>query len=563
MNRGGSAETVQTRWRHLFSVLGCVGILLLSAGTGTPWASEPAAVSSPAVAPAVAPAAQPAPAMAALSAPRTEGVDAVLVIDSSGSMKETDPRRLRVPAAKMFISLLNAKDRVGLISFSDNGYPVLHLTPADKQHQTQLFAAVEKVSSKGAYTNLHAALASGHDMLKREGDSQRRRMVVLMSDGKMDTGNFDQDQALLEKIRKETIDALIKDGIEVYTIAFTEASDMPLMREVAERTAALSRLASNDRELHEVFSQIFESAKQPDMLPMDDGAFMVDSAIEEVTVVASKATPEVEVKLEMPDGRMIEAVNAGKAVRWFKSEQFDMITVDKPPAGQWHLRFSDNRGDKAYVVTHLGLDARVGEAPLYANTEQTSEAWLQDKGEVVTKPEILGQTQFSMEITQPDGAKLELPLADLGKSGDRAAGDGVFANAASFAQPGQQQVRVIAKNANFQREKSLIVEVAVPTVDTTQPPVEAAPVAAEEPAHAAAPPAEEPPKEEPPKDEAAAEEGAPAEDEAEAGMNIGLIISLFVLVNLVVGGAVGGFIFWRRRKAAKAAAAAAAEDDEK
>jgi hypothetical protein len=240
-----------------------------------------------------------------------------------------------------------------------------------------------------------------------------------------------------------------------------------------------------------------------------------------------------------------------------------MITVDKPPAGQWHLRFSDNRGDKAYVVTHLGLDARVGEAPVYANAEQTSEAWLHDKGEVVTKPEILGQTQFSMEITQPDGAKLEVPLADLGMSGDRAAGDGVFANAASFAQPGQQQVRVIAKNANFQREKSLIVEVAVPTVDTTQPPVEAAPVAAEEPAHAAAPPAEEPPKEEPPKDEAAAEEGAPAEDKAEAGMNIGLIISLFVLVNLIVGGAVGGFIFWRRRKAAKAAAATAAEDDEK
>ncbi|HWS02533.1 MAG TPA: vWA domain-containing protein [Gammaproteobacteria bacterium] len=541
----------------------------MSAGTGTPWASEPAAApaSAPAAAPspAVAPAAQPATQTAAQSAPRTEGVDAVLVIDSSGSMKETDPRRLRVPAAKMFISLLNAKDRVGLISFSDNGYPVLHLTSADKQHQTQLFAAVEKVSSKGAYTNLHAALASGHDMLKREGDSQRRRMVVLMSDGKMDTGNFDQDQALLEKIRKETIDALITDGIEVYTIAFTEASDMPLMQEVAERTAALSRLASNDRELHEVFSQIFESAKQPDMLPMDDGAFMVDSAIEEVTVVASKATPEVEVKLEMPDGRMIEAVNAGKAVRWFKSEQFDMITVDKPPAGQWHLRFSDNRGDKAYVVTHLGLDARVGEAPVYANAEQTSEAWLQDKGEVVTKPEILGQTQFSMEITQPDGAKLEVPLADLGMSGDRAAADGVFANAASFAQPGQQQVRVIAKNANFQREKSLIVEVVVPTVDATQPPVEAAPAAAEAPAHAAPPaeiqPKEEPPKEEPPKHEAAAEEGAPAE--AEAGMNIGLIISLFVLVNLVVGGAVGGFIFWRRRKAAKAAAAAAAEDDEK
>ncbi|MBI5461074.1 MAG: VWA domain-containing protein [Gammaproteobacteria bacterium] len=569
MNRGGQVEIHRFGWRRVAAALGCVGILLLGGGSGIVAASEPAAehpTTEPSVAEHPAPATEAAPSApaqpatttqlpAARLAARSGDVDAVLVIDSSGSMKQTDPHRLRIPAAKMFISLLDAKDRVGLISFSDNGYPIVHLTPADKQHQAQLFAGVEKVSSKGAYTNLHAALATGHAMLKREGDSQHRRMLVLMSDGKMDTGDFDKDQALLEKIRGETIDALVADGIEVYTIAFTEASDMPLMHEVAKRTAALSRLASNDRELHEVFSQIFESAKQPDMLPMEGGEFVVDAAVEEVTVVASKAKPDVEIKLQMPDGRMIAAINAGKAVRWFKSEQFDMITIDKPPAGQWHLLSSDNRGDKAYVVTHLGMDARIGEAPLYANTEQTGEAWLHDNGEVVVKAEILGQTHFNVEITQPDGAKLEMPLADAGMNGDRAAGDGAFANVFNFTQPGQQKIRVVAKNANFQREKALIVDVAAP-------PVDAKPPAAEEPAHetppAAEAPKEEPPKEEAPKDEAPKDEAPPAEK----GMNIGLIISLFVLVNLVVGGAVGGFIFWRRRKAAKAAAAADTDADE-
>lgn len=560
MKRGVQARAGQMGWRHLAGMLGCVGILLLSGAPDWVPASEtapetPATVQSP----------------SAQAVARVADVDAVLVIDSSGSMKETDPRRLRIPAAKMFISLLDAKDRIGLISFSDNGYPITHLTPADKQHQAQLFAGVDKVSSKGAYTNLHAALTSGYDMLKREGDSQRRRMIVLMSDGKMDTGDFDKDKALLEKIRGETVDALVKDGIEVYTIAFTEASDMSLLHEVADRTAALSRLASNDRELHEVFSQIFESAKQPDMLPIEAGAFMVDASVEEVTVVASKARPDVEVKLEMPDGRLIAAANAGKAVRWFTSEQFDMITIDKPPAGQWHLRSSDNRGDKAYVVTHLGMEAKFGEeAPIHANSEQTGETWLHDNGEVVTKPEILGQTQFSVEITQPDGAKLAAPLADAGMNGDRAAGDGVFANVFTLAQPGQQQVRVIAKNANFQREKSLIVEVAAPAAEAASPPTaettppEAAP--AETPAHEAPPadavPKEEPAKEGPAKEEPAKEEppkdAAPAEKKK--GMNIGLIVSLFVLVNLLLGGAVGGFIFWRRRKAAKAVASA--EDDE-
>lgn len=559
MNLGVRASMHLARGWRASVLLGCVGILLLGGGWRLPLAEESPA---PAAVPAAAPAAeQPAQTLATPAVPeRTRGVDAVLIIDSSGSMKETDPRRLRVPAAKMFISLLDAEDRVGLISFSDGAYPVTHLTPAEKGNQAKLFAGVDKVSAKGAYTNLHAALAKGMDMLEREGDKKRRRMLVLMSDGKMDTGDFDKDKALIEKIRGETIEALAKEGIEVYTIAFTEASDMPLLREIAERTAALSRLASNDRELHEVFSQIFESAKQPDMLPMEGGAFMVDAAVEEVTVVASKAAPDVEIKLEMPDGRAILAANAGKAVRWFKSEQFDMITVEKPPAGQWHLRSSDNRGDKAYVVTHLGMDARIGETPVYAKAEQSGEAWLHDKGEIITKPEILGQTQFHLEIAPPEGEKQSVTLADGGQSGDRAAGDGVFANTLSFAQPGQYQVHVIAKNANFQREKSVIVDVVEPKVGAASP--------------APAPEAETAPEEQPAeaKSEEAHAENAAAEqpaapdegkqEEKKKGMNIGLIISLFVLVNLLIGAGVGGFIFWRRRKAAKAAPAADAEDED-
>lgn len=480
------------------------------------------------------------------------GVDAVLVIDSSGSMKHTDPRRLRVPAAKLFISLLSSSDRIGLISFSDDGYPIAHLTQADRPHQAGLLASVEKISAKGAYTNLHAALAKGYEMLQREGDSKRRRMLVLMSDGKMDTGDFDKDEALKEKIRSEMIASLAQEGIEVYTIAFTEASDMALMEQISVQTAALSRIASNDRELHRVFSEIFESAKQPDMLPLVDGGFMVDAAVEEVTIVASKANPDVDISLEMPDGRKIVSANAGNAVRWFKSEQFDMITVENPPAGSWKLVSSDNRGDRAYVVTKLGMDARIGEAPIYVDAEQTAEAWLHDNGEMITKPEILAQTTFMLEIIQPDDQALETPLADAGMTGDRAAGDGVFSNLLAFAQPGQHKVRVIAKNPNFQREKSIIVDISTPTVDTTQPPMPAQPETVASEAEEQVPVAETPP----------GDEEALKEVPAKEGMNVGLMISLFVLLNIVIAAGVGGFLFWRKRKAAKAAAETDTTDED-
>lgn len=483
---------------------------------------------------------------AALAVPDTKAMDAVLIIDSSGSMKETDPRRLRVPAAKMFISLLGAQDRVGIISFSDNGYPVLPLTPATSDNRSELFKGVEKVSARGAYTNLAAALEKGLEMLRSQGKQDRRRVLVLMSDGKMDTGEWEQDQALIKKIRSQILDVLAKESIEVYTIAFTEASDMPLMHDIAARTAALSRMASNDRELHEVFSQIFETAKQPDMLPLADGGFVVDAAVEEVTVVASKASAKTEIMLEMPDGRKIQAGTAGRAVRWFSSEQFDMITVQKPPAGQWKLLYSDNRGDRAYVVTNLGLDARVGAPPLYINTEQPAEAWLHENGTPINKPELLAKTALRLEITQPDGTLIEAPMADAGLTGDRAAGDGVFSNLLSFAQPGQYRVRVIAESETFQREKALFIELVEPQVDTSQPPMPQppepipAPEAEPEPAPVTEP---EPEATEPPESEPVAAQ--------EEGGNLGLVVSLFVLFNLLIAAGVAGFLFWRKRKAAK------------
>ena len=75
------------------------------------------------------------------------GVDAVLLIDSSGSMAKNDPDKLRVPAAKLFMSLLGEEDRLGLISFSDNGYPVLHLTAPGPKTNARILASADRVSS--------------------------------------------------------------------------------------------------------------------------------------------------------------------------------------------------------------------------------------------------------------------------------------------------------------------------------------------------------------------------------------------------------------------------------
>jgi len=243
------------------------------------------------------------------------GVDAVLVMDSSGSMAKNDPNKLRVPAAKMFMSLLGEQDRIGLISFSDNGYPVLHLTAPGPKTDARILASADRVSSKGVYTNLYAALEKGLAMLEKESQEGQEQMLVLMSDGKMDVGDTDEDWALTQKLQGELLQSARARGIKVYTIAFTEASDVDLMKEMANETGALFKLANTDQDLHEVFSAIFESAKDPDMLPIEGDEFVVDASIEEVTIVASKEREDVRIFLQSPQGKQQSSDDAGDNIK--------------------------------------------------------------------------------------------------------------------------------------------------------------------------------------------------------------------------------------------------------
>ncbi len=125
-------------------------------------------------------------------ADETGGIDVILVMDSSGSMKKTDPMTLRIPAARLFLSLLGKHDRASVVSFSDKGYPLTQLMKIDGNDE-RLYDAVGRISSRGIYTNIHDALLKGFDVLRANWLRDRKKIIVLMSDGKMDVGDPAKD----------------------------------------------------------------------------------------------------------------------------------------------------------------------------------------------------------------------------------------------------------------------------------------------------------------------------------------------------------------------------------
>ncbi len=477
---------------------------------------------------------------------KASGIDAVLVLDASGSMKKTDPLNLRLAAAKMFIALLGKTDRAGVISFSDRGTPLATLMPArDDAARQKLLQAVDKVESTGQFTNLHDALRKARAMLGEQRDD-RPRYVILMSDGQMDTGKAARDADLTAQLKDTLVPELTKAHITLYTIAFTRESDVALLKGIAETTRGQFRLAQLDKDLHDVFTSLFESAKTPDMLPIEGGEFHADDAIQEVTVVATKDNPKVQIFLQAPDGKRLAAADVdaqNTAMRWYSSPAFDMITLDHPAAGIWKVLFSTGK-NKAYIVTDLGIVTDLKDQQFTRGATLTVTSWLNRGGDIVKQPDILTSTNFTIQLLGLSGALNEFIMRDTGQLGDKVANDGIYTATVPLITLGQQKLHLVAKSATFQRETTRDITVseapaAAPVVQpaVAKPVVKHAPTPAPEAAPAAPKPAEE------------------------KGLSMAWMLGGFVLFNLLVGGGVVLVLWWRRRRAA-APAPAPADDNE-
>ena len=433
-------------------------------------------------------------------------LDTVVVMDSSGSMKQTDPRELRKPAARLFITLLGEQDRLSVMSFSDNAYPITYLTELkDSTNRERSLNATDKVSSKGIYTNIYAAIARAIDMLKESDQMQREPIIVLMSDGKIDVGDAAESARLRDRIMQELVPQLKQHNIKIYSIAFTEQSDQVLLQDIADATDGRYALAASDDVLHKVFAKIFEQSKQPNMLPLTENAFLVDPSIREITIIANKKSEQSKIYLQNPDGERINSTFKSEYIKWFVSSSFDMITLTRPQEGEWKILFSDDE-NRAYIIADIKLRTRFEYNSQSNYPELTIRTWLEKDDEIVARNELVSNMELSLEIEHPDGTIEQRAI-------EAANDEGIFVIQFRPTMDGIYAATVIALSRTFQRQQVFSFRATLPRQ----------PVVAE-------PPAMQPETPEPPV------EDVPAEpiDREQPEDDLGKSIMIFLLANLVL-----------------------------
>jgi len=380
-------------------------------------------------------------------------VAVVLAVDTSGSMKKTDPRNLRREASKLLLSLLGPEDRLALVTF-DTRATIRHPLARAAKNEGILTGQIDRIRSEGKFTDLHDAMWVSHEAFGPFG-TRGSRAIVFLTDGKMDTGDPDRDLRLTEALLEERLPQLSEERIPVYTIAFSPLADAALLDRIATATGGFFYTAENAEDLHVVVLRIYRKLARPDALPVQGKTFLVDPSVREMTIVVTKAgASQGSVAIRAPDGRRLTSQEVAPGIRWFAAEAFEMITVERPEAGTWEIDYRQEAPREVFILTDLSLLSSFEENALAAGTVQPIEIWLEEKRERL--PAGILQTQgvdFRCELESEGGNKTQVPLRDDGLSGDRTAGDGIFTGTLEPDKAGTYRLSLSALGKTFERRR--------------------------------------------------------------------------------------------------------------
>lgn len=474
-----------------------------------------------------------------------DNADVRLIVDISGSMKETDPANLRRPAVRLLAGMLPGGSTAGLWTF---GQYVNMLVPHDTVNEAWRETVRQRsgqINSVAQRTNLGEAIEVASDDYYTDGKLDNTHFILL-TDGKVDiapdeTANRDERARILEQL----VPRLAERGATFHTIALSEAADTDMLRAIAEASGGSYSMASSAEQLNRIFLNALNAAVPQEQLPIEGNRFTVDSGVKEFTALIFKGAGADGQPLALvdPKGNRRSAGEYPDNTRWLSEQAYDLITVKSPQAGEWRIDGELGEGSRVTVVSDLRMV--VSEIPSSFDQDNPVDvrvAFYEDEQQLLD-PDFLGLLRVTLTLTAPDGRSGTKVL-----SGELPPEDGTYRDTiGSLPGAGGYELTVLADGHTFSRKLTATLRFEQPgATEPSLPLGDAGPIDLSELEEPEPEPVKAPPVAEEPEPETGVEgpgEGAEETGEKTAWLMMGGIAAAVLAI-------LGGALFWflRRRK---------------
>lgn len=364
-------------------------------------------------------------------AAEADQVAVLLLLDNSGSMETSDPGNLRFTGIRLFASLLDPGDSLGLILFSTRANLLTDgLIALQSQTDKENFLSGLSIQKADGYTDMKAALEQAQDVLEQADLQDRKVVIVLLTDGKPEIENP------YPAYERETMELAASLNTPFMAIALTEAAQTPFLDQLAAATGGTVISAEDASDLLNAYLQTLGQIKGRTVMRGDalgaTSSLEIDPAlapyIPSVSFVIGKSEAD-NVRLFGPDGREITERSPHVSFADSRDPRYFILTMENPTGGTYSFRAQEGKPVQSWMIlrSHLRVNL-LGQKPVHPlGRELPIVVELLEEASDGKFTKIIGEGNFSAQITRPDGSAVGLDqFYDDGSHGDALAGDGNY-----------------------------------------------------------------------------------------------------------------------------------------
>jgi hypothetical protein len=250
----------------------------------------------------------------------------VFILDSSGSMEESDPDNMRLNALASLAEEMIIFDNVFIIDFDNE---VRWVNP-DNYHQPdygRLRQELLSIDSEGG-TNIGQALEFTSSLLQQESDKNNDVTVVLLTDG---MGEY-SDQS----------DWFNRAGIPVYTISLLDNINEKLLDDIARHTNGIYFKAHSEFDIIDAYYSITSQLNSMSIIFKDrsrgigliKNTFRLEPGISSLRISIFSNNPISDISLIPPGSPLISNQNTDRESSFYYGNK-----IENPAAGLWTIQY--------------------------------------------------------------------------------------------------------------------------------------------------------------------------------------------------------------------------------
>ncbi len=390
-------------------------------------------------------------------------LDAVLAVDVSTSMNNSDSKHIANEAMKMFVDMTSPTgDKIGVIAYTDQiirEKALLTLqVPQDKE---DLKTFIDQLV-RGPYTDIAVGVKESLKVLEAGREPDHHPMIVLLADG----NNSLQKGRSQEASDKELTAAVEKakaEGIRIYTIGLNADGKLnkSVLEKIASDTGGLSFVTDTADTLPQILSEIFASQLKLKVVPLQ--GFTANGSYQEVKVPIPNANvleanisivsqQPVEVKLYDPSGKSIPYPS--DQLLYSRSTSYTLLKLMKPAQGDWKLMVKGVSQDKIDINLVFNYDLSLVMEPLSGSSFKKGDkvsvkAHLESGGAPLADADLMKSLKSTLLVTDLATKKTEeFPLT---KDGSDFTGEWVIPDSNKY------EVKARVEDASFYRDSDAAV----------------------------------------------------------------------------------------------------------